>query len=123
MRHQVLPVIEEHLGPGVAEALARSARLLGEDADALDSWAALTSTTREIAEVSILAALPVAVRKRVLKLMAEAAGTRTLTAAHVEALDALVTAWHGQGSVALPGGVMGFRRTGRIGFGPLAARD
>src|SRR4051794_25048372 len=35
-RHDVLPVLESALGPGIAEALARSATLLGSDADALD---------------------------------------------------------------------------------------
>jgi tRNA(Ile)-lysidine synthase len=33
---------------------------------------------------------------------------------HVLALDALLTDWHGQGSVALPGGVVGQRVCGRL---------
>ncbi|MCG7287418.1 tRNA lysidine(34) synthetase TilS [Cellulomonas sp. ACRRI] len=40
VRARVLPVLEEELGPGVAAALARSADLLREDADALDALAA-----------------------------------------------------------------------------------
>ena len=39
VRREVLPVLEAALGPGVAEALARTARLAREDADALDDWA------------------------------------------------------------------------------------
>lgn len=40
VRARVLPVLERELGPGVAAALARSADLLREDADALDALAA-----------------------------------------------------------------------------------
>jgi tRNA(Ile)-lysidine synthase len=39
VRHRVLPVLERELGPGVPAALARSADLLRDDADALDAWA------------------------------------------------------------------------------------
>lgn len=40
VRTRVLPVLERELGPGVAAALARTAALLREDADALDALAA-----------------------------------------------------------------------------------
>jgi len=39
VRRQVLPVLEAALGPGVVEALARTATLARHDADALDAWA------------------------------------------------------------------------------------
>jgi tRNA(Ile)-lysidine synthase len=39
VRRDVLPVLEAALGPGVPEALARTARLARADADALDGWA------------------------------------------------------------------------------------
>jgi tRNA(Ile)-lysidine synthase len=39
VRHEVLPVLESALGPGIVEALARTATLAREDADALDAWA------------------------------------------------------------------------------------
>ena len=39
VRTEVLPVLEATLGPGVVEALARTARLARADADALDAWA------------------------------------------------------------------------------------
>ncbi|MGA4668924.1 tRNA lysidine(34) synthetase TilS [Propionibacteriaceae bacterium Y1923] len=39
VRHHVLPVLERELGPGIAEALARTADLARADADALDEWA------------------------------------------------------------------------------------
>ncbi len=39
VRHQVLPVLEEALGPGIAGALARSASQLSADCEALDAIA------------------------------------------------------------------------------------
>jgi hypoxanthine phosphoribosyltransferase len=39
VRHRLLPALEAELGPGVAAALARTADLLRDDADALDSEA------------------------------------------------------------------------------------
>jgi tRNA(Ile)-lysidine synthase len=120
VRHDLLPAAEAVLGPGVAESLARSADLLRADADALDGWAA-----RALADVSdpegsldcaALAALPGAVRRRVLRHAAIAAGVPggALSAAHVAAMDALVTGWHGQGPAALPGGVVAQRQCGRL---------
>jgi hypothetical protein len=37
-----------------------------------------------------------------------------LAAAHIDALDALVMAWHGQGPVALPGAILVGRQAGRL---------
>jgi tRNA(Ile)-lysidine synthase len=115
VRSRVLPVLEEHLGPGVVEALARSARLLREDADALDALAPLLPDEVAIAE---LAALPAALRSRALKAWAERLTGRALGSVHVDALRALVEDWHGQGPVQLPGGVS-VRRTD----GSLTSRD
>ncbi len=39
VRDEVLPILEDALGPGIVEALARTATLAREDADALDAWA------------------------------------------------------------------------------------
>jgi tRNA(Ile)-lysidine synthase len=39
VRHEVLPVLESALGPGIVEALVRTATQAREDADALDAWA------------------------------------------------------------------------------------
>jgi tRNA(Ile)-lysidine synthase len=61
--------------------------------------------------VEELAALAPALRSRALKAWAERLVHRAVTAAHVDALRALVEAWHGQGAVALPGGTV-VRRTG-----------
>ncbi|NEC77799.1 tRNA lysidine(34) synthetase TilS, partial [Streptomyces sp. SID7958] len=39
LRHEGLPALEKALGKGVVEALARTAQLSRDDADALDAWA------------------------------------------------------------------------------------
>ncbi|TAL16591.1 MAG: tRNA(Ile)-lysidine synthetase [Frankiales bacterium] len=108
VRRRVLPVLEAELGPGLARALARTADQLRDDADALD---ALTPDTADVAE---LAALPAALRSRALKRWAERQCGSAVTSAHVDALRALVDDWHGQGPVALPGGVQVARRDGRL---------
>ena len=112
VRATVLPVLERELGPGVREALARSARLLREDADALDALAPDTD------DVAVLAALPAALRARSLKRWAERACGASVTAAHVDALRSLVEDWHGQGPVALPRGVRVRREGARLASAP-----
>jgi tRNA(Ile)-lysidine synthase len=109
VRAQVLPTLERSIGPGVAEALSRTADLLAADNEALDSWAAeaLAAATDELGGLGVesLASLPPAIRTRVLRSAALRAGVPagSLTAVHVVELDRLVTDWHGQGPVALPG--------------------
>lgn len=128
VRSDVLPALEKALGPGIADALARTARLLRQDADALDLWAGRARREAEVAgadpgmpalDVPALAALPAAVRTRVLRGAAIDAGcpSGTLAAVHVEEVDRLVTAWHGQRHADLPGGVRAFRAYGKLLFG------
>jgi tRNA(Ile)-lysidine synthase len=92
------------------DGLARTARLLREDADALDALA----EPRD--DVPGLLALPAALRSRSLKLWAEQQCGQAVTSAHVDALRALVEDWHGQGPVALPGGGRARRVDGRLAF-------
>lgn len=106
VRERVLPVLEAELGPGVAAALARSADLLRADADLLDDLAAEAAAGAvrgDGLECAGLAGLPTALRTRVLRAWLLARGARDLGADHVAAVDALVTAWHGQGPAHLPG--------------------
>jgi tRNA(Ile)-lysidine synthase len=118
VRLDALPALERALGPGVAYALARTARLLRDDADALDGWAVSAAGAASLEQgglgIAELIELPRAVRGRVLRAAALASGARPLTAAHVAALEALVTDWHGQGPVALPGGGAVRRSCGRL---------
>ncbi|MFJ5233372.1 tRNA lysidine(34) synthetase TilS [Kitasatospora sp. NPDC088391] len=122
VRHEVLPVLEKHLGGGVVEALARTARLFRDDADALDQWAALAEHDLRAPDGALdadkLAELPPAVRRRVLRRAALRAGSPggDLFARHLEAVDLLVTGWRGQGPLHLPGGVEAVRRCGTLVF-------
>jgi tRNA(Ile)-lysidine synthase len=114
VRREVLPSMEEAMGPGVVEALARTARQLRADADALDEWA--EKVAADGLRVDALAAVPPAVRTRVLRRAAVGAGVPAgaLTAAHVAEMDRLVVDWHGQGPVSLPGGLVVERRYDRL---------
>jgi len=122
VRERLLPALEAELGPGVAQALARTARQLRQDGAALDELAA--AAAGQLADdqpglsVAGLAELSAAVRARVLRDAALAAGTPggALAERHITELDALVTGWHGQRWVELPGGVRGQRRCGRLIF-------
>jgi tRNA(Ile)-lysidine synthase len=117
VRHAALPALEVALGPGVAAALARTASLLRADADALDAWAEQVYDGGGL-DVPALAALPVAVRTRVLRRAALEAGSPAsdLSAGHVGEVDRLVTDWHGQGPLDLPGKVSVARQCGRLRF-------
>lgn len=117
VRSRVLPVLEEELGPGVAVALARTADQLRADVDLLDDladerFAVLGSPL----PAEALADEPDALRRRILRLAALAAGCpgSELFHEHVLALDALVTDWHGQRWVDLPGHLRGVRRDGAV---------
>jgi tRNA(Ile)-lysidine synthase len=130
VRHQALPALEAALGPGVAEALARTAGQLRADADCLDDLAFAESGQLRRADspgddsepagldVAALAALPAAIRTRVLRDAAVRAGCPpgALAAGHIGAVDALVTAWRGQRWADLPGGVRAGRRAGKVWF-------
>ena len=120
VRHEALPALVEALGPDVVSGLARSARLLGDDADALDALAREAAAAVVAPDGSLdvvgLAALPRALRTRILRSAAIASGcpAGALTSAHVDRLEALVSDWHGQGAADLPGGLAGERAYGRL---------
>jgi len=118
VRENILPLLENEIGPGIIDALARSAKILREDATALDEWA--ESVFRQVKpmdiEISILDSLPVAVRSRVLRMAIYAAGAPagSISAAHLEPIEAFVSDWRGQGHTSLPGGVKVCRISGRL---------
>jgi len=109
VRTNVLPVLEAELGPGVSEALARTATQLTDDADYLDAIAAVTLDSLLTPTGSLpcapLAQLHSSIRLRCLRIwLTPTADAPHVTAAHLSAVDALVTAWHGQAPVDIPGG-------------------
>ena len=118
VRKNVLPALEENLGPGITEALVRSADLLRDDADALDGFALkfFNQVDSTNLDVNDLERLPKAIRTRVLRLAIYKAGAPmgTLTAEHISAAEALISQWHGQKEVSLPGNVKLLRNSGRI---------
>jgi len=109
LRTEVLPLLEEVLGGGVAEALARTATALREDTDMLDGMAAEVLSGLgaglpvEGLPSATLAPLPEAVRRRVIRGWLLAGGAVGLTDKQIRAVDGLVTDWRGQGAVAVPG--------------------
>jgi tRNA(Ile)-lysidine synthase len=120
VRRRVLPVLEEELGPGVAATLARTADQLRDDMGLLDdvaeaAYAELGPPGAPL-PVAALAGQPPSIRRRVLRLAALAAGAppSEVFHEHVLALDALVTDWHGQRWVDLPGHVRGTRAGGHL---------
>ena len=120
LRVRVMPALVDVLGQGVVSGLARSAALLQSDADELERQARSALLLSESAvrgdewRCDMLAALPDAIRSRMLKMLAENKGAGPLTAYHVAALDALVSSFRGQGAVSLPGGYEARREYGRL---------
>lgn len=104
IRSEAMPVLEAVLGGGVAEALARTAEQLRADGAYLDELAAAIEDPFDVVKLATLAP---PLRSRVLRRSALAAGADpgAMSAAHLAELDRLVTDWHGQQRIELPGGV------------------
>ena len=79
----MLPALEAELGPGIAEALARTAELARDDADLLDALAADADPGTDTLDCAELAALPAALRTRVIRRWLIRHGATEVTAAHV----------------------------------------
>jgi tRNA(Ile)-lysidine synthase len=131
----LLQALSTELGPAVVANLARTAQLVAADVQVLDglvddAWVraqedssapgkaeapAAAGDCREMS-VRVLTELPAAVRTRLLHRWARhlGAGGAALASTHVAAMDALVTRWHGQGSVYLPGGMTVSRAGGML---------
>jgi len=116
VRRELLPLMEDVLGEGVAAALARTAELVRADADTLDVLALrATPESGEVEDVWAFADLDRAVRLRVWRTLAIRAGASPgeLSHGHTVALDGLLAASGGT-RIELPGGVAAVRRGGRI---------
>lgn len=117
IRKQVIPFLESEMGPGIKEALARSARIFREDSDALDTLTDeifATIADPSSIEIALLEPLPSAVRKRVIRRALARLGASRVTAEQLGWVDALISQWRGQKEVALPAGVTARRESGRL---------
>ncbi|QIK74547.1 tRNA lysidine(34) synthetase TilS [Nocardioides piscis] len=121
VRSTVLPMLEDELGPGVAQTLARTADQLRDDMGLLDELAdevlARVATPHGLS-VPLLAAQHPALRRRVVRLAALAAGAPAgeLFHEHVLAVDGLLTDWRGQKWIHLPGHLRAVRRDALLVF-------
>jgi len=123
IRNTVLPTLESELGPGIVDALARTAGLLRDDDDALDLLAAgmarsvLSAENGVSLDVDGTASKPRALRTRLVRLAAAEAFLTTLSYAQTLAVDTLLTDWHGQKPIDVTGGSV-VRQDGRLLFRP-----
>ena len=108
VRLKVLPVLEKELGPGIAEALAKTAGILQEDLEYLDAqsakaFKAVAKTTNNsvVLDVNGLEKLSAAIRNRVILKSLALLGTEPAKV-QIDSITALVTNWHGQKPLALP---------------------
>ncbi|WP_030162248.1 tRNA lysidine(34) synthetase TilS [Glycomyces sp. NRRL B-16210] len=122
LRSALRPTLEalvEVLGDGLVANLARTAALVGADTDHLDALAAVAleeCRAQRGLDAARVGALAEPVRRRVLRAWALEAGANgaELNHRHLEALDALVADWRGQGPTFLPGGVEVRRKNGEL---------
>ncbi|MCL2483054.1 MAG: tRNA lysidine(34) synthetase TilS [Propionibacteriaceae bacterium] len=98
--------LDQVLGPGLAEGLVRTADLCREDADFLDLLAdqAPIDPTQPTLDVPTLLALDTPIRHRLLLRWLRHPTHDGVTRTHVLAVDGLLTDWHGQKAVFVPGG-------------------
>lgn len=125
LRQEVLPLLEEVLGGGVAEALARTAMALREDTELIDALAAQALPGVAVGaglQTQALAALPDVIRRRVIRGWLLAGGATGLTDRQIRGVDALVTGWRGQGGVAVGSTLRGQRLVAGRRDGVLALR-
>jgi len=101
-----MSTLDSTLGPGFPEALARTADLARTDADCLDEMtlSAGVDTRQASLPIQALADVHPAIRRRLLLTWLRTAGGDQVTRDHVLAVDSLITDWHGQKSIPVPGG-------------------
>ena len=123
VRHSALPTLERELGPGVRETLARTAGQLRPDMEALDeiAEARLAEEYDEGAGFDVwrLEVQPLALRTRMLRLAALAAGcpASELFAVHIDALhEQVLNRTHLPKQIQLPGHVTAYRSGDHLRF-------
>ena len=123
VRHELMPKIVEVLGESAISSLDKTSQLLRLDNQALEELAhQFFDSQKDVKtnglEISELEKLPEAIRTRVLRIFAIASGVHPgpFSFEHIEAIDALVKNWHGQGNVDLPGFIQATRVNGSLRF-------
>jgi len=123
VRHELMPKIVEVLGESAISSLDKTSQLLRLDNQALEELAQqFFESQKDVKtnglEISELEKLPEAIRTRVLRIFAIASGVHPgpFSFEHIEAIDALVKNWHGQGNVDLPGFIQATRVNGSLRF-------
>lgn len=106
LRTQVVPLLSDIIGGDAVPALSQAATLIAEDTHALH----VDTPDDRIAQ---LAGMPPALRRRHLVALLQAYGAR-VSAAHLRAVDALITNWHGQKAVPVGNGLEVTRKDGRL---------
>lgn len=121
IRHEVLPFLESQLGPGVARALARTASVLGADADYLEAQAAAAyddarvqvagaaASSSVVLDGAVLQQMPAALRRRVLARACVDAGGETPTFERLGALEDFALGYGAAGPVQMAGKVAAWR--------------
>ncbi|MGO2004791.1 tRNA lysidine(34) synthetase TilS [Arthrobacter rhombi] len=112
VRHELLPLLEDALGPGLAEALARTATLTRRDADHLEAEAAEVAARIELPcpdpsgvllDLSLLRGLDPALLGRVLRAAVVHCGAPAPGFERVAALEELVGGGGSAGPIQLDG--------------------
>ncbi|SNS63502.1 tRNA(Ile)-lysidine synthase [Micrococcales bacterium KH10] len=136
LRSQVMPVVRDVLGESAPKALARTAALLQRDLDYLDACAeelfnraqgavtpcqcphGVTDSGGVRLDIATLKDEHAAVRTRTIHHALTSTGSPAgaISLRHVAMVDELLTHWHGQGPIHLPGQVRGMRHCGTLEF-------
>ena len=108
---QLLDTLEAELGPGFANALARTAELASESDDVLffmalelvaEATISSSSNETKLSIARLTEVLP-GLRRRALFETAIAAGAKSVSRSQVIGIDELITNWHGQNKLVLSG--------------------
>lgn len=119
VRHEVLPWLESHLGPGIPNALARTAAVVGADADYLDARAAEELEAARIPggassgvalDLRLVQESPAALRRRILARACVESGGETPSFERLHALEEFALGYGAAGPVQMAGKVAVWRR-------------
>lgn len=117
VRNALMPVMREILGESVDEALARTAAMARDDADALDYFAEIELQSRlhnDEFDISNFVALPKAISTRCIRMWLILRGVSQLNFDHIDAVWRLASDSRVQGPVKVAGGVEVAKASGRL---------